>query len=77
MANVIKVIFINDNHEEFYGSLKAIYTRHTPEEIGLSYGTLSNSQLPRTTRFCIISRHEIIRIPQKNPKSLASKKDNV
>lgn len=32
MVNVIKVIFINDNHEEFYGSLKAIYMRHTPEE---------------------------------------------
>ncbi len=71
MESIIQVKFhlpVDGKTESYLGSLKAIYERFTPEQIGCTVERLWGSNItldnPKVTSRCIISKHEIIRKPQ-------------
>lgn len=68
ISYIIKVQFTTpvDNQTEFYfGCLSAIYDKFTPQQIGAALSTLFGSKIdfdnPKTTRNCIISKHQVLR----------------
>lgn len=74
-AKVIQVRFITpiDGQTEFYfGSVAAIYTVFTRDDLGIKESTLRNSKFPKRTNRCVISKFTMKRKEQKNPKSLGS-----
>jgi len=60
---------IDGKHDYYFGSLKAIYTRFTPEQIGCNVENLWSSSIepdnPKATRNCLISKHEVVRCKQR------------
>ena len=69
---VIKVHFhdpVDGKNDYYFGSLKAIYSIFTPEDIGCQLQTLYHSHLTLTNRKgtdkCVISKHEVIRSKQE------------
>lgn len=65
---VIRVRFfmpIDGETDYYFGSLAAIYEKFTPEQIGCKLESLWNASIapdkPKSTRNCVVSRHEIIR----------------
>ncbi|MCQ2197377.1 MAG: hypothetical protein MJZ60_07655 [Bacteroidaceae bacterium] len=58
-AKVIQVRFITlvDGQTEFYfGSVAAIYTVFTRDDLGIKESTLRNSKFPKRTNRCVISK---------------------
>lgn len=73
---IIKVQFfrpVEGKTEFFFGSLAAIYEQFTPEQIGCGLTTLWSANItpdaPKSTRLCVISKHNIGRKPQNNKQS--------
>lgn len=71
MESIIKVQFfkpVDGKTDYYFGSLKAIYERFTPEQIGCNVERLWSSNItpdnPKATSKCIISKHNVIRKPQ-------------
>ncbi|MCR6504284.1 hypothetical protein [Bacteroides muris (ex Fokt et al. 2023)] len=54
----------------YFGSLTAVYTMFTPEELGVALGTLRNfrvmSDKPYINGKCIIRKGTLITMPKKN-----------
>lgn len=69
---IIKVEFFDDGKTCCFGSLAAIFTRFTPEEIGCTLETLWAAKIapgsPKATSKCLVSKHYIIRKPQSKKK---------
>lgn len=69
--HVIRVHFfelINGKQDYYFGSLKAIYTQFTTQQIGCClhklYGITTNK--PRATQRCRISKEVVLRMKQQN-----------
>ena len=58
-----------DTRHHYFGSLAAIYTELTHEELGVSYSTLRNLNIrpghPYRNSLCIIRRDKLITIPKE------------
>lgn len=72
-SNIVKVEFfvpVNGVKEYYFGSLAAIYEQFTSEQIGCRLEALWASGIetdkPKATRHCVISKHEIARKKQKS-----------
>lgn len=69
---VIKVSFhepVGGKTDYYFGSLKAIYTEFSAEQIGCKlvalYGAGISLDKRKVTDKCIISKHAVVRAPQK------------
>lgn len=70
-APFVKVKFfvpVRGQTEYYFGSLAAIYDHFTDSQIGCKLEALWNAGIeqgkPKSTRFCVISKHEIVRKKQ-------------
>lgn len=70
--NIIKVEFfvpLNGKKEHYFGSLSAIYEVFTPQQVGCKLEALWKAGIeegkPKSTRFCVISKHKVRRKNQK------------
>ena len=68
-SNIINVHFhspVNGKTDYFFGSLKAIYTMFSPEEIGCKLSTLYSSRLvpgrQKVTETCVITKCRVYRL---------------
>ena len=72
---VVKVeLFTRDGRKEYYfGSLKAIYTELTEEQVGCKLATLYNSGITDERCYanarCVIRYVNVVRMPQKGSNS--------
>ena len=71
-GNIIKVSFhepVNNKTDYYFGSLKAIFTEFTPEQVGCRLASLYDAGISTTsfkvTPKCIISKHAITRMANK------------
>ena len=69
MEKIIHVHLIFEKKDYYFGSIAAIYTVLTPEQIGVKYNTLRNAHWREIsvyqTRRAIIKQGEIIRSERK------------
>lgn len=69
---IIKVEFflpVQGKKDHYFGSLAAIYEVFTPQQIGCKLEALWGAGIedgkPKSTRLCVISKHELHRKKQK------------
>ena len=73
-SRIVKVtLFTRDGQtEHYFGSLKAIYTELTEEQVGCKLGTLYNAGITLDHCYsngqCIVRYVEVSRVPQKNAR---------
>lgn len=69
MDKVIHVHLIFEKVDRYFGSIAAIYTLFTPEQVGVKYNTLRNAKWKENsvyqTQRAIIRKGEIIRSERK------------
>ena len=70
-----------DNKQDFYfGSLKAIYSKFTPEEIGCALQSLYSAKIRfgnyKATEKCVVSKHEVVRKKNNRGEDIANSETN-
>lgn len=73
VANIIRVSFhdpVDGKTDYFFGSLKAIYSVFTPDQIGCGLGALYFSKITRerkkVTEKCVISKCAVVRAARES-----------
>lgn len=59
---------VNDQHDFYFGSIKAIYDTFPKETVGIAYTSLKGRQKPYENEKCIIRVGELIRKNQSRTK---------